>query len=94
MVIYIMPELDFIIRQESKMLEWDHLKKAEANWFKHWYLAMYYSGIALLVAIFGIIHAFIPPLFGFLPYRLAKKITDGAETNFPACVVDLEERKK
>jgi uncharacterized iron-regulated membrane protein len=40
------------------MLEWDHLKKAEANWFKHWYLAMYYSGIALLVAIFGIIHAF------------------------------------
>ena len=47
-----------------------------------------------MVAIFGIIHAFIPPLFGFLPYRLAKKITDGAETNFPACVVDLEEKKK
>ena len=76
------------------MLEWDPLKKAEANWFKHWYLAMYYSGIALLVAVFGIIHAFII-LFGFLPYRLAKKITDGAEQNFPAsCVVDLEEHKK
>ena len=31
------------------MLEWD-LKKAEANWSLHWYPAMYYSGIALLVA--------------------------------------------
>ena len=76
------------------MLEWDHLKKAEANWFKHWYLAMYYSVIALVVAVLGTIHAFFPPLFGFLPYRLAKKITDGAEQNFPACVVDLEEKKK
>ena len=43
--------------------------------------AMYYSGIALLVAIFGT-PPFIPPIW-FCPHRLAKKITDGAETNFP-----------
>ena len=74
------------------MLEWD-LKKAEANW-SLLVPAMYYSGIALLVAVFGIIHAFIPLYLVSPPYRLAKKITDGAEQNFPLRVVDLEEHKK
>ena len=54
---------------------------------------MYYSGIALLVAIFELIHLF-PSIWFPSPHRLAKKITDGAETNLPPCVVDLEERKK
>tara|TARA_B100000927_G_scaffold271222_1_gene248017 strand:- start:1486 stop:1719 length:234 start_codon:yes stop_codon:yes gene_type:complete len=76
------------------MFEWDHLTKAGASWFRHFYMAMYYSGIAFLVGIFGVIHAIFPPAFGFLPYRLAKKITDGAEKNFPACIIDLEEKSK
>ena len=75
------------------MLEWDSSLKGRSKLVSIG-TAMYYSGIALLVAIFGTDPPFIPPLFGFLPYRLAKKITDGAETNFPACVVDLEEKKK
>ena len=72
------------------LVEWDHLKKANASWFRHWYIAMYFAGIAFLVFITGVIHAFFPPLFGFLPYRLAKEITDGTEKTFPACIVDEE----
>ena len=73
---------------KDKLVELDHLKKAEASWFTHWYMALYYSGIAFLVGIFGVIHAFIPQLFGFLPYKLAKKITDGTEKNFPGCLIE------
>ena len=79
---------------KDKLVELDHLKKAEASWFKHWYMALYYSGIAFLVGIFGVIHAFIPPLFGFLPYKLAKKITDGTEKNFPGCLIEDKPVKK
>ena len=50
----------------KKIIEMDHLQKAESSWFKHWYMALYYSGIAILSGLLGIIHAFIP-LFGFLP---------------------------
>ena len=56
-------------------------------------MALYYSGIAILSGLLGIIHAFIPPLFGFLPYKLAKKITDGTEKNFPGCLIDDKEKK-
>ena len=59
------------------MLEWDLLKRQKQIGLIG--TAMYYSGIALLVAIFGTLHLF--PIW--FPHRLAKKITDGAETNFP-----------
>ena len=32
----------------KKIIEMDHLQKAESSWFKHWYMALYYSGIAIL----------------------------------------------
>ena len=55
------------------------LKKGRSKLVQSIGNAMYYSGIALLVAIFGtLLHLFI-----WFPHRLAKKITDGAETNFP-----------
>ena len=76
-----------------KIIEMDHLQKAGASWFRHCYMALYYSSLAILSGIFGIIHAFIPQLFGFLPYKLAKKITDGAEKNFSACLIDEEDTK-
>ncbi len=76
------------------MFEWDHLSKAGASWFKHFYIALYYSGIAFLVAILGLIHAIFPFMFGFLPYKLAKKITDGTEENFPACVAKPKTKPK
>ena len=75
---------------KNKLVELDHLKKAESSWFRHFYLAVYFSGIAFLAGIFGLIHAFIPQLFGFLPYKLCKKITDGTEKNFPGCLIDDE----
>ena len=33
-------------------------------------------------------------MFGFLPYKLAKKITDGTEKNFPACIVEQPKHDK
>ena len=64
---------------KDKLLELDHLQKAEASWFRHWYMALYFASIAIVAGLIGIIHAFIPQLFGFLPYKLCKKITDGTE---------------
>jgi hypothetical protein len=76
------------------MFEWDHLSKAGASWFKHFYIAVYYAGIAFLVGILGLIHAVFPFMFGFLPYKLAKKITDGTEKNFPECVAEPKPKPK
>lgn len=67
-------------------LEWNHLQKANTNYFKHWAIAVAYSFLGLAVFVMGLIHAFFPFMFGFTPYKLAKKITDGTEKNFPACV--------
>ena len=53
---------------------------------------MDFNGIGLLMVITGIIHAFFPQLFGFLPYKLAKKITDGTEKNFPGCLKDANKK--
>ena len=66
----------------KKIIEMDHLQKAESSWFKHWYMALYYSGIAILSGLLGIIHAFIPTVW-ISSYKLAKKVTDGTEKNFP-----------
>lgn len=77
---------------EDKLIDIDHLDKAEANWLTHFYKAMYFNGIGLLMVITGIIHAFFPQLFGFLPYKLAKKITDGTEKNFPGCLKDANKK--
>jgi hypothetical protein len=65
-----------------KIFDFKHLQKAGANYFQHLIVALWFSLIALLVAITGAIHAIFPFMFGFLPYRLAKRITDGTEKNF------------
>tara|TARA_B100001287_G_C22665232_1_gene522483 strand:+ start:1347 stop:1553 length:207 start_codon:yes stop_codon:yes gene_type:complete len=64
------------------MIEWNHLKKVKSNYFKHFFYAMYFNILALLVFITGTIHAIFPFIFPFTPYRLAKKITDGTEKHF------------
>ena len=64
------------------IIDIDHLKKTKSNYIKHFSYAMFYNMIALLVFITGFIHAFIPFLFPYTPYELAKKITDGTEKNF------------
>lgn len=63
-------------------LDFNHLKKANTNYYKHFKYAMYYNFLALFVFITGIIHAIFPFLFPFTPYKLAKKITDGTERHF------------
>ena len=63
-------------------MDFNHLKKANAGYFKHFFLAMYFNCIALLVFITGTIHAIFPFMFAFTPYNLAKKITDGTEKHF------------
>lgn len=61
------------------ILDIDHLKKTKSSYFKHFRYAMYFNILALLVFIIGTIHAFLPILFPYLPYELAKKITNGTE---------------
>lgn len=63
---------------------WDtqHLQKVHTGYFRHFILAMGFNLLAVGVLITGIIHAFIPWLFPFTPYRLAKKITTGTEKYF------------
>ena len=65
-----------------KLLEWDHLKKAGTTYLFHAVTALYYSFLGLLICVMGLIHAVFPFLFGFTPYQLAKKITDGTEKYF------------
>lgn len=60
----------------------NHLNEVGAGYFKHFTFAMYYNFLALLILLTGLIHAFIPCVFAFTPYKLAKKITDGTERNF------------
>jgi len=67
---------------QMKLFDFEHLHKAEANYFQHLVVALWFSLIALGVVITGVIHAVFPFMFGFLPYRLAKRITDGTEKNF------------
>ncbi len=76
------------------LLEIDHLKKANANYFKHGAIAIPYSFLGLAVFIMGVVHAIFPFMFGFTPYRLAKKITDGTEKNFPACIIEKDTNNK
>jgi len=64
------------------ILDFKHLQKTSSNYGKHFCYAMYYNFLALFVFLTGMIHAFVPFLFPYLPYELAKKITDGTERNF------------
>ena len=64
------------------VIDFNHLKNANTNYFKHLYIAMYFNMLALLVFITGTIHAIFPFLFAFTPYKLTKKITDGTEKHF------------
>jgi len=45
-------------------------------------MAIYYSFLGLLIFVMGLLHAVFPFLFGFTPYKIAKKITDGTEKYF------------
>ena len=65
-----------------KLFDWHHLEKAKTNYFFHGAAALYYSFLGLLICLMGLTHAVFPFLFGFTPYKIAKKITDGTEKYF------------
>ena len=64
------------------MLDLHHLHKVKSNYFRHFVFAMWFNLLALAILITGVIHAFLPWLFPFAPYRLAKKIVQDAEKYF------------
>ena len=63
-------------------LDFNHLKKINSNWIKHFFYASYFNFLALLIFITGFIHSIIPWLFAFTPYKLAKKIVNETEKQF------------
>ena len=65
-----------------QFIDWKHLKKAKTPYVFHAGMALYYSFLGLLIFVMGLIHAVFPFLFGFTPYKIAKKITDGTEKYF------------
>ena len=67
----------------------DHLKKVDSSWIKHFLYASYFNFLALLIFLTGVIHSFLPWIFAFTPYKLAKKIVDGTEKQFNS---DIEKR--
>ena len=74
------PKMDF---------DTDHLKKINSSWIKHFLYASYFNFLALLIFLTGVIHSFLPWIFAFTPYKLAKKIVDGTEKQFSS---DIEKR--
>ena len=67
----------------------DHLKKIESSWIKHFFYASYFNFLALLIFFTGVIHSFLPWIFAFTPYKLAKKIVDETEKQFSS---DIKKR--
>jgi hypothetical protein len=65
-----------------RFIDWKHLKKAKTNYLFHAATSLYYSFLGLLIFVMGLLHAVFPFLFGFTPYKIAKKITDGTEKYF------------
>jgi len=65
-----------------KYLDFKHLKHTKTSYFTHLFYATKLNILALLVFITGTIHSFIPILFPYTPYKLAKKIVDVTEEKF------------
>ena len=54
--------------------EKNHLNHTGLSYFKHLYLGIYLSFLALSVFVLGIIHSFVPSFIPFLPIEIIKKI--------------------
>ena len=65
-----------------KWWESHHLEHTQLSYFKHLYLGIYLSFLALSVFVLGIIHSFIPNFLPFLPIELIYKIKEMFEHNY------------
>ena len=56
-----------------------HLDKVKLSYLKHLFYATKFNCISLLIFITGLIHSFLPFLFAYTPYKLAKYIVTETE---------------
>ena len=65
-----------------KIWENNHLRHSGLGYFKHLYLGIYLSFLALSVFVIGIIHSFVPNFLPFLPIAIVNKIKEIFNFNY------------
>ena len=65
-----------------KYVDFNHLNKVGSRYFQHLFIALYLVSLLFSAAVIGLIHSFIPFLFPFTPYNLAKKVVKYTENYF------------
>jgi hypothetical protein len=65
-----------------KWWESNHLEHTQLSYFKHLYLGIYLSFLALSVFVLGIIHSFVPNFLPFIPIEIVNKIKEVFEYNY------------
>ena len=65
-----------------KWWESNHLEHTQLSYFKHLYLGIYLSFLALSVFVIGLIHSFVPNFLPFLPIDIINKIKEIFEYNY------------
>ena len=65
-----------------KWWESHHLDHTQLSYFKHLYLGIYLSFLALSASVVGIIHSFIPNFLPFLPIEIINKLEKIFEHNY------------
>ena len=65
-----------------KIWENNHLRHTGLGYFKHLYLGIYLSFLALSVFVIGLIHSFVPNFLPFLPIDIINKIKEIFEYNY------------
>ena len=63
-------------------IDFKHLDKVKSSYLKHLFYATKFNCVSLLIFITGLIHSFLPFLFAYTPYKLAKYIVTEAEKQF------------
>jgi hypothetical protein len=64
---------------KESFVNFKHLDNAKSNYIKHLFYATKFNCISLLIFITGLIHSFLPFLFAYTPYKLAKYIVTETE---------------
>ena len=60
-------------------IDFKHLDKVKSSYLKHLLYATRFNFVSLLIFITGLIHSFLPFLFAYTPYKLAKYIVTETE---------------
>jgi hypothetical protein len=60
-------------------IDFKHLDKVKLSYLKHLFYATKFNCVSLLIFITGLIHSFLPFLFAYTPYKLAKYIVTETE---------------